>query len=566
MKAYLLSYLFEASVCQTTFYLFYCLFLRKETSFSFNRIYLLLSVLLAVVIPFIEIPVREDAVYLPYQTAIADITPFSGESPTYVFVKEASEIKHYENYLDSIFYLYVFIGSLLLIRFLCQLAQLLYFYINSFSVKHPDYRLIHTNGKLPTFSFFRLLFWDNSKALSTENAGYILIHELTHIRQWHSLDIVLMELLKIIFWFNPAIYLMKKALQHVHEYLADAAVVTQQNAATYIQLMVSQLFSNLHFSFTSSFNQSQLKTRIAMIRQHKSAKPALWKATLSLPLVVLLTFVYSCRTSELAELNQHTPVEKESIYQLNEIVVIGFKGNRIRQMDLNGKIIGYESANEPGILNNATIPPAPVAGMSNFQQYMNEHIQATTAKGKVFVQFIVNKDGSLSNLSVVRGLGAGYDEQAIQLIANGPTWKPGKQRGVPVNVRMVIPVSFGEENTSFLLSQVEYLVASSQDKPAAGKPVPEEGLDMFYKQITKTLKYPGSARMDGIGGKVVVQFVVKADGSLSGFEVVEGVVPELDQEVIRTVANAGLPWKPAMQNGKPIENKLLLPITFKIGG
>lgn len=262
MKIYLLTYLIEASICLMAFYLFYRLLLQKETSFMLNRVFILVAIVLSIIIPFIEIPVGHDAVYMHYHAAITDISALADEDYTLAFVKKATTTETTSIEVNILFYLYITVCIVLLIRLLFQITSLLYFYYRNKSIKTQKYRLINTHGKLPTFSFFCLLFWDNSQPLSQESKNFILQHELIHIRQWHSLDILLLELLRIIFWFNPAIYLIKKSLQEVHEYLADAAVTTHQNVEAYVQLMVNQLFTNLKLTFTSFFNQSHLKQEL----------------------------------------------------------------------------------------------------------------------------------------------------------------------------------------------------------------------------------------------------------------------------------------------------------------
>jgi beta-lactamase regulating signal transducer with metallopeptidase domain len=188
----------------------------------------------------------------------------------------------------------------MLTRLLWQTGKLIRFFRTSHSTKTPIYHLVLTQGKLPTFSFFKLLFWDNSQILTEQQKLQVFGHEITHIRQWHSLDIMLLELLKIVFWFHPAVYLFKKDLQQTHEYLADAAVVQQHNPDGYIQLIIAQVFQASGLTLINPFSQFKTKNRIMMLQKLKHARPAFWKLALSLPLIALLVLIYSCdrETSE----------------------------------------------------------------------------------------------------------------------------------------------------------------------------------------------------------------------------------------------------------------------------
>ena len=136
--------------------------------------------------------------------------------------------------------------------------------------KQLDHILIYTNGKLPTFSFLNMLFWDNSLALDAISQKSVLTHELIHIRQKHSWDLLVVEALKVVFWFNPFLYLYHRALKEQHEYLADASATVDISKQDYQHALVSVLFKNLNPGFVHSFNQSQIKKRIQKMNQLKS--------------------------------------------------------------------------------------------------------------------------------------------------------------------------------------------------------------------------------------------------------------------------------------------------------
>jgi TonB family protein len=446
---------------------------------------------------------------------------------------------------------------------------LLRFAYSNNAQRQPHYRLIYTHGQLPTCSFFRLLFWDNSQELSADKQAFILRHELTHIRQWHSADALLLELLKVVCWFNPVVYLLKRSLEEVHEYLADASVVRQYDARQYSQVMAEQTLNTMNFAFTQSFNRSLINKRMAMIQINKLPRPAFWKMALSLPLVAVLFFIYACRTAEVipAKTAQAT---NAGMYRMGEVVVVGYgpsPGPVLK--DANEKFSKYNlpvplHKMEEGVYEHVDEVPAPMNGMANFQQAIQKTLFSSSAdiRGTVYVQAIVDVAGNILNPVVLHGISPEFDAQVLKAIEKGPKWNPGKINGNPVSIRLVIPVQFGKNPTPYTsLFEIKELSKES----AVGKPVPQEGMEAFYKHIQKYLKYPSEARSNLIGGQVVVSFTVQKDGTLANLEVVESVFPALDAEVIRVIGESKLLWKPAMENGQVRESRIVLPVKFILG-
>lgn len=575
MKSQLINYLLEASICQVVFYLFYKILLQKESFFAWNRGYILASVLLSLLIPVIEIPLSQQALYLSQQPAIYNYSVFIPEEKPAVEPVNSFQPQSIPAGLVSgwhmAFYGYVLICALLFIRLFYQLYSLYKTAASSRKEYKNGYTLFYTKGSMPTFSFFHWLFWNHTDTFQPESQNLILQHELVHIRQKHSCDTLFLELIKVFFWFNPAVYLFKRALQEIHEYLADKSVIKAHNSKIYTSLLVQQHLKHLPVSFAHSFNHAQINKRIAMIQAtHKFVKPAIWKLAFVLPLMAALMFMYSCKTSEITELKPGIEANG-GVYRLSEIVITGYAASKSQVDEIRMGMIdqyGQLQRREPAVVfNRADVLPQPVNGMKRFEEYIRQNLryplQAEKAgiRGKVFVEFIVNTDGSLSHFSVVKGIGGGCDEQAVQLIKNGPVWTPGKQDGKQVSVRKVIPVSFGTQLSETVFAQAQPV----SDKPAENQPAPVAGFDAFYKNIGKNIRYPHGARTALIEGQVWVQFTVHPDGSLSQIELAEALHPELDQEVIRVVSASGLRWKPASINGKAQPVRLLLPLSFKLG-
>jgi TonB family protein len=476
------TYLLESSSCLAAFYLFFRILLQPEPLLQTNRYYILVAVLLSLVIPAVHIPLQEKMMLTSQIFMLQEVAITSHPKA------EAWPIEKY------VVYGYALVCVFLVLKISLQIGKLLYFPCTSRQSKTGSYRLIFTEGKLPTFSFFRLLFWDNNQPLTEEQKLQILQHELTHIRQWHSLDIIFIELVKVFFWFHPAVYLFKKELQQTHEYLADAAVVEAHNRDSYIQLMVSQVFHTSALTLTNPFSQFKTKNRIMMLHKLSHTKPSFWKLTLSLPLIALLVLLYSCDTTseELGPeskpsssatsyeevLNKYkqkyptiwigsiTTEQKPGSSRIVKVVVENVDNasdkrkieQEIAQAISNSIKLGLEQ--EPLVPPPPPLPtdekiyqvveqqPEPAGGIGELMRYFGDNIhypelaRKKGIEGKVFVQFIVNTDGSIRDVQVLKGIGNGCDEEAVRVVKAMPAWKPGLQKGQPVLVRMAIPINF----------------------------------------------------------------------------------------------------------------------------
>lgn len=536
MATNLFSYLLESSICLAAFYVFFRVMLRQEPLLQTNRYFILLSVLLSLSIPAIHIPLQEKMVFVAPVFLLQEI-PITDQSGAEPFL-----VAQYAMYAYSLVCIYM------LLRTSLQIGKLIYFSRTSRRSKTKAYHLILTEGKLPTFSFFRLLFWDNSQPLSEEQKLQILNHELTHIRQWHSLDIIFLELVKVFFWFHPAVYLFKKALQQTHEYLADAAVVKSHNQDSYIQLLISQVFKTSDLTLTNPFSQFKTKNRIMMLHKLTQAKPAFWKLALSLPLIALLVLVYSCDTT-----NPEGLIAAKSSSQIKEVV---------EEM------------------------PAPVNNLQlDIVQRIKypEKARKNKVEGKVFVQFVVKKDGSVDNIIVLKGIGAGCDEEAVRAVQE-IRWHPGKEQGKAVDVRMVLPVTFAlsdEKRAELMKNSDERMLSLEQhttniyelQTPSADnqtiyrvvdeQPEPKGGIPELMRYMGENIRYPEEARKKGIEGKVFVQFVVNQDGSIGNVQVLKGIGHGCDEEAARVV-KAMPAWKPGVQKGEPVNVQMTIPIAFSL--
>lgn len=281
------TYLIEVIVFQAIFLGIYLLFLRKETFFQWNRIYLLSTVLLAFVLPFMEIPLLQTQVILPLQ--IQELSPvvigaISAEtSAPIAFGNLSNGFWWMALYLTGV----VFTSGILLRK---------YQEINRYFrfKRNGDQRIITIPNSDAAFTFLNTIFLGEN--LDVETCRHILAHEEVHVIQRHGLDLLFFELLRVLFWFNPFIYVYQRSIGELHEYIADAKAVCHSEPRSYYNQLLNTAFGSQKVSFINTFfNHSLIKKRILML--HKNSKTtAKWKYLLLLPVLAgMLTYV-GCST------------------------------------------------------------------------------------------------------------------------------------------------------------------------------------------------------------------------------------------------------------------------------
>ena len=214
-------------------------------------------------------------------------------------------------------------------------------------------------------------------------------------------------------------------------------------------------------------------------------------------------------------------------------------------------------------------------GMGEMMKYLQTNIKypeqakSNGVEGRVIVQFVVNKDGSISNDTVVRSVDPLLDAEAIRVVRSMPNWTPGKQKGEAVRVRFTLPVTFrldgGEESKPAEVKQVVKTSTQGEEIFNVVEQMPEYpgGMEELMKFLQRNVKYPKEAQEQGKQGRVIVQFVVNKDGSITDAKIAKSVDPQLDAEALRVV-NAMPNWTPGKQKGEPVRTRFTLPVTFRL--
>jgi len=277
----LFAYLLKSGACLALLYSFYRLALMKDTNFALNRAFLLGSAALSLVLPLLRVTspffttvVRVDA--LGPREALAPSPPPGGPG-----------------WLEVLFVAYAAGAGLLFALFLLRVARLLLMAARCGCERHRGLRVVLCGHPGESFSFFRFVFINKAKVPGGD-VDRVLAHELAHVRQWHSVDILLTEILAVIQWFNPFVWPYKRSLRETHEYLADRAVIAQGcSLARYQLLIVEQHVGGQLLELASSFRTSQIKRRINMLSKQETKGLARWKPLLILPLAVVLVLAFA---------------------------------------------------------------------------------------------------------------------------------------------------------------------------------------------------------------------------------------------------------------------------------
>lgn len=392
----------------------YQLMLRNHTFFKWNRYYLLGSIFMAFLLPLVVYPNNVPELPAVYQINAAAFTVGAN-------LKSAAPIMTTTQAIWSVYALGLLIAAF---RFFQHVIQLRKFLKAGEIIELDDCTVILIDSNnTGSFSFLKWIVINRNDYEHHFDA--ILRHEMVHTQQMHSLDILLIEVLKILFWFNPVLILYKRSMQEIHEFLADSQAPNRDN---YAQFLVAYALKAPITSFTNHFfKPSQIKNRIHMIYRNRTSKWLLSTYVIALTVIgSSALFVAGCeRTeeyeSEIAAINKQK--EKESSPINGKVFTVveeqpEFPGGNEEMFKFLGKNIKYPT------------------------KAMNSNIQ-----GKVFLQFIVTDEGDVRDIEVLKGIGSGCDEEAARVLALFPKWQPGRQNGKPVNVKFTLPVNFQLEES-----------------------------------------------------------------------------------------------------------------------
>lgn len=596
-------YLLEANLYLAAFYLVYYFVLRRETYYQLNRAYLLTACVMAFIIPLLQIgSLRKYTPPPPPPAApaisIADVGPVMQQAIAPVKVVHTLTIADF--YLPA----YLLVAACMLVVFGIKLFKLVQLSRRAKQGANGLY-LVELAEDNNAFSFFKYLFIDPKLVASQA----VVQHEMVHIRQKHSLDIVFLELFKIVNWFNPVAYLLQNSIKELHEFIADSETARQQQDVNgYTDFLINNAYGFAPSTLTNNFfNKNLLKTRIIMLHQKRSGSLARLKLLLVLPLCAGLLCASTLAFSK----------------SYGYVDLLPHKAFAAKNTDTVDKRPPPPPPAPPHGLKYVGTkmpppPPPPVFLDKNYIElgiYMQNHLEypkiATDSHtaGTVILSFRLDEKHMITDIKVEKSIGKGLDEEGIRLMQNFKkpvNDKPGyhtiglnfhikgekfienvspeekKKPGyvgelmLPGSLRFPPPVVKPDGAVAPPKPKVDKVrfppPALKPDGSVPPPPPPKPKVDKvrfpdtvgaaafqdFYKQVAKNIRFANEIRTKHLQGRVWVIFNIDDDRRIRNIKINRGLSAMQNDEIVNRLRNCTVP-----NEAKPGVN-YILPLNFKL--
>ena len=457
----------KVAVLIVVFYMFYRLLLSKETFHRVNRVVLLSTALLSFILPL--------CVITTHQTVVLDAVPMVSVGNVQMEMATDEQPAQWQYVIPL---LYIIGVVVVLSHTLLSVWRVLMLVRRSERIPQADgTTLCVVPDEVPPFSFCSFIVMNRNDYNIGDSA--ILAHERGHIRQHHSCDVLLVDLLTALQWFNPAMWMLRADLRAIHEYEADGAVLSQGiNARQYQYLLITKAASIGGYSIANGINHSTLKNRITMMLHKKSNRISLLKLLVLIP-IVGVTLALNARTVTdyvYDKPQRQVPVKKGKRATTikngnkNTLQIVESKESQTT----NQQPHRIEKVQEDSPFDVVEQMPQFSGGMKALMDYLSTNISypkeahKKEIQGRVLVRFVVEKEGSISNAEVVKSVDPLLDAEALRVISSMPNWIPGKQNGKAVRVKYTIPITFNLDG-DITDNKDAVLKAASTNKIMIGK-------------------------------------------------------------------------------------------------
>lgn len=500
-----LVYFGKVNLYWVLFYACYWLVFRNHTFFKWNRAYLTGSLVVAFLVPLIEfsdrIPVTSTAVY-----AVSAI-------PVYISSPETTS--YFSHWIHLVWVVQVIGAFIMFSKIFESVKDLISLLKQGESIKFDDYTLVLLpHNEIGSFSFLKWLVINNVDY--DQHFDPILRHESVHIQQYHSLDILFIELLKIIFWFNPVLWFYKRSIQEVHEFLADDEV---PNRDFYARFLVSYTLAAPVASLTNHFfNSSLLKSRIQMLYKNRNSNWTLGKYLMIIPVIGIVLMLTAARER-----------------LMSAVESTNFKNIVGKNISIEGTVRDEEGK----VVKAATVV---VKGTTNGT--------ATDENGKFKFE-----DVSLGSTLVISHINYEIFEIEINGVATLDFITLRKKDNTLAEVFISLNADKNNSTVTSETQEGKFKVIEKQPQFPGGN----QELSNF---LSKTILYPSEALKEGVQGQVIVSFLVNEHGYIRNPKIAKGIGAGLDEEALRVVLKMPR-WEPGVRGGEPVAVQYNLPITFQ---
>jgi len=537
-----LTYDLKVAVLVAVFYMFYRLLLSRETFHRVNRAVLLATAVASFLLPLCIITLHRTVLVETGRNPLAMVGGLTAA------VIEEPSVPLWQTIAIGVFFAgmavtlgYTLVSVLRVWLLICRAEH------------HPQADgtvVCVTNKDVSPFSWMHYIVLSHSDYEA--NDASILAHERGHIRRHHSLDLLLVDTLTALQWFNPAMWMLRQDLRAIHEYEADAAVLSQGiNMRQYQYLLIQKAVSHCGYSVANGISHSTLKNRIDMMLNKKSSSASLLK------LLALVPIVGAALALNAETVTDYVYAEKTP----QKVVKKGKKAAQVKMNDTTIEVKAEPSATEEKETAKTAEPQEKKQSPIIFTGEANGQEPLIVINGKVATmqQLKALDPKEIDNLSVIKNEDVlkEYAKHFKADTSNGILFintkeyvKNGKKEIVSVNVKAEKPAEeIDTDNDAF--NVVEQM------------PQFPGGMTEMMKFLSENVKYPEEAEEKGTQGRVVATFIVEKDGTITNVKVVKKVSDELDAEAVRVI-KAMPKWKPGMQKGQPVRVKYTIPVTFRL--
>ena len=409
-------------VATMVLYFAYKLLFRNSNRFQLNRIVLLTISIFAFALPFIRISIEgQQFQEMPSFKQEMDVIFYSD-----AMIEAPVETKTL-SITDIISYIYIIGVVFFLMKFVYNIFKIYKIKAGKKIETIDNVNFIYTNESHVPFSFLKNIY------IPKDNLDEMIIkHEMSHVKNHHSVDVILMEIMIAFQWFNPFIRMIKNELKNNHEFIADSeAIKNEDEKSNYMMLLLQQCTADDFSTIANNFSFLLTKKRISMITKNQKVKGSVIKVLLTLPVFALLILLNTqCdNTKPNDEKQQTTVTETETI--------------------LEQPVYDTEAATlQDSIYRVTEVMPEYPGGPNEMMKYLQENIKYPQSakdnkiEGRVYVTFVVEKDGSITNATVLRGIDKECDAEALRVVSSMPKWNPGQQDGKNVRTQFAIPIIY----------------------------------------------------------------------------------------------------------------------------
>ena len=473
----LIQYVIESGVSICLFTVLYLLLLQKETFFKLNRVFLLVTLLFSLLLPLMHFKVYE-----PIPSVLLDeivVTPTSYMLETVsVYGSLASQTAALTISTNSWLIIIYLLGIIFFsTRTILRIVQITRYVRKSEVRKEKDIRMVILEQDIGPFSFLSWIFVSKN-LLQTEGWRKMLQHEIEHVKQGHSFDILILEIISIFQWFNPFFWLLKRMIQENHEYMADQAVLRNESDPAFYKETLLVHFIGPEIRIANYFNYSLIKKRIKMMTKIRSTRIANFKMLAAVFVAVGLILLFACeQKTDVQDMKGDSKIfslkldsvsavsgDSVAIMKLGKLL---YRGDiTISQASDNWEVVDVPQEKEEIIIvaygkkgetiNSNEEKPFVIAdkmpefpgGTAAFRKYLAESVRYPAAaheqgiQGKVYIDFVVGKEGEIENIRIKKGVDPSLDKEAFRMISSMPRWIPGEHKGERVRVLYTQPISF----------------------------------------------------------------------------------------------------------------------------